>query len=111
MVIRKKRFNFDTLLGQNKQITLTKYDSPLTMVPAMVIYVNDKIDNIRPKFSLLEANLPSCSFLYMDYIVSRCISAIIMRNIKRNGIHALSRKIVVCKHNGLQVVFKNKIVD
>ena len=32
MVIRKKLFKIvDTLLGRNKQTTLPKYDSPLTM--------------------------------------------------------------------------------
>ena len=30
----------------------------------------DKIDNIRAEFPLLEANLPSNSFLSMDYIMS-----------------------------------------
>ena len=30
----------------------------------------DKIDNIRAEFPLLEANLPSYSFLLMDYIIA-----------------------------------------
>ena len=32
----------------------------------------DKIDNIRAEFPLLEANLPSYSFLSMDSIMSMC---------------------------------------
>ena len=39
---QKKKFNIvDTLLGRNKQTTLPKYDSPLS------IFFIDKIDNIR----------------------------------------------------------------
>ena len=48
----------DTLLGRNKQTTLPKYDSPLTMASVMNIFFIDKIDNIRAEFPLLEANLP-----------------------------------------------------
>ena len=36
----------DTLLGRNKQTTLTKYDSPLTMASVMNNFFIDKIDNI-----------------------------------------------------------------
>ena len=32
----------------------------------------DKIDNIRAEFPLLEANLPSYSFLSLDSIMSMC---------------------------------------
>ena len=31
-----------------------------------------EIDNIRAEFPLLEANLPSYSFISMDYIMSMC---------------------------------------
>ena len=59
MVIRKKLFKIvDTLLGRNKQTTLPKYDSPLTMASVMNNFFIDKIDNIRAEFPLLEANLP-----------------------------------------------------
>ena len=74
MVFRKKK-NFkivDTLLGQNKQTMLPKYDSPLTMASVMNNSLIDKIDNIRAEFPLLEANLPSYSFLSMDSIMSMC---------------------------------------
>ena len=62
----------DTLLGRNKEATLPKYDSPLTMASVMNIFFFDKIDNIRAEFPLLEANLPSYSFLSMDSIMSMC---------------------------------------
>ena len=53
----------DTLLARNKQTTLPKYDSPLTMASVMNNFVIDEIDNIRAEFPLLEANLPGYSFL------------------------------------------------
>ena len=63
MVIRKKLFKIvDTLLGRNKQTTLPKYDSPLTMASVMNIFFIDKIDNIRAEFPLLKANLPCYTF-------------------------------------------------
>ena len=65
----KKLFKIvDTLLGRNKQTTLPKYDSPLTMASVMNHFFIDKIDNIRTEFLLLEANLPCYSFLSMDSI-------------------------------------------
>ena len=68
MVIRKKLFKIvDTLLGRNKQTTLPKYDSPLTMASVMNNFFIDKINNIRAEFPL-EANLPCYSFLSMDSI-------------------------------------------
>ena len=70
---QKKLFKIvDTLLGRNKEATLPKYDSPLTMAPVMNTFFIDKIDNIRAEFPLLEANLPSYSFLSMDSIMSMC---------------------------------------
>ena len=57
---------------RNKEATLPKYDSPLTMASVMNTFFIDKIDNIRAEFPLLEANLPSYSFLSMDSIMSRC---------------------------------------
>ena len=64
MVISKKLFKIvDTLLGRNKQTTLPKYDSPLTMASVMYNFFIDKIDNIRAEFPLLEASLPCYSFL------------------------------------------------
>ena len=70
---QKKLFKIvDTLLGRNKEATLPKYDSPLTMASVMNNFFIDKIDNIRAEFPLLEANLPSYSFLSMDYIMSIC---------------------------------------
>ena len=73
MVIRKKLFKIvDTLLGRNKQTTLPKYDSPLTMASVMNNLFIDKIDNIRAEFPLLEANLPCYSFLSMDSIMPMC---------------------------------------
>ena len=63
---------FDTLLGRNKQTTLPKYDSPLTMASVMNNFLIDKIDNIRAEFPLLEANLPCYSFLSMDSIMPIC---------------------------------------
>ena len=47
---QKKLFQIvDTLLGRNKEATLPKYDSPLTMA-VMKKNVIDKIDNIRAEF-------------------------------------------------------------
>ena len=70
---QKKLFKIvDTLLGRNKEATLPKYDSPLTMASVMNTFFIDNIDNIRAEFPLLEANLPSYSFLSMDSIMSRC---------------------------------------
>ena len=62
----------NTLLGQNKQTELPKYDSPLTMASIMNNFLIDKIDNIRANFPLLEANLPSNSFISMDSIMPMC---------------------------------------
>ena len=77
MVIRIFFFKIvDTLLGQNKQTTLPKYDSPLTMASVMNIFFIDRIDNIRAEFPLLEANLPCYSFLSMDYIMPICTSTL-----------------------------------
>ena len=53
-------------------IGLPLYDSPLTMASVMNTFFIDKIDNIRAEFPLLEANLPSYSFLSMDSIMSIC---------------------------------------
>ena len=70
---QKKLFKIvDTLLGRNKQTTLPKYDSPLTMASVMNNFFIDKIYNIRAEFPLLEANLPCYSFLSMDYIMPIC---------------------------------------
>ena len=70
---QKKLFKIvDTLLGRNKEATLPKYDSPLTMASVINTFFIDKIDNIRAEFPLLEANLPSYSFLSMDSIMSMC---------------------------------------
>ena len=70
---QKKLFKIvDTLLGRNKEATLFKYDSPITMASVMNNFFIDKIDNIRAEFPLLEANLPSYSFLSMDSIMSMC---------------------------------------
>ena len=57
------------MLGRNKQTTLPKYDSPLTMASVMNNFFIDNIDNIRAEFPLLEANLPCYSFLSMDSII------------------------------------------
>ena len=77
MVIRKKLFKIvDTLLGRNKQTTLPKYDSSLTMASVMNNFFIDKIDNIRAEFPLLEANLPCCSFLSMDSIMPICTTTL-----------------------------------
>ena len=62
----------DTLQGRNKQTTLPKYDSPLTMASVMNNFFIDKIDNIRAEFPLLEANLPCYTFLSMDSIMPIC---------------------------------------
>ena len=51
---------------------LPKYDSPLTMASVMNNFFIDKTDNIRAEFPLLEANLPSYSFILMDSIMSMC---------------------------------------
>ena len=73
MVIRKKLFKIvDTLLGRNTQTTLPNYDSPLTMASVMNNFFNDKVDNIRAEFPLLEANLPCYSFLSIDSIMPIC---------------------------------------
>ena len=66
----------DTLLGRNKQTTLPKYDSPLTMATVMNNFFIDKIDNIRAEFPLLEANLPCYSFLSMDSIMPICTTTL-----------------------------------
>ena len=77
MVIRKKLFKIvDTLLGRNKQTTLPKYDSPLTMASVMNYFFIDKIDNIRAEFPLSEANLPWYSFFSMDYIMPICTTTL-----------------------------------
>ena len=48
---QKKLFKIvDTLLGQNNQTTLPKYDSPLTMASVMNIYLIDKIDIFELSF-------------------------------------------------------------
>ena len=62
----------DTFLGRNKQNTLPKYDSPLTMTSVMNNFFIYKIDNIRAEFPLLDANLSCYSFLSMDSIVPIC---------------------------------------
>ena len=70
---QKKLFKIvDTLLGRNKEATLPKYDLPLTMASVMNTFFIVKIDNIRAEFPLLEANLPSYSFLSIDSIMSMC---------------------------------------
>ena len=66
------RRSFSKLLRRNKEATLPKYDSPLTMASIMSNFIIDKMDIIRAEFPLLEANLPSYSFLSMDYIMSMC---------------------------------------
>ena len=73
---RKKIKIVDTLLGRNKQTTLLKYDSPLTMASVMNNIFIDKIENIRAEFPLLEANLPCYSFLSMDYIMPICTTTL-----------------------------------
>ena len=42
------------------------------MASVMNNFFIDKIDNILAEFPLLEANLPSYSFLSMDSIMSMC---------------------------------------
>ena len=42
------------------------------MASVMNTFFIDKIDNIRAEFPLLEANLPSYSFISMDSIMSMC---------------------------------------
>ena len=64
------------MLGRNKQTTLPKYDSPLTMASVMNIFFINKIDSIRAEFPLLEANLPSYPFLSIDYIMSICTTTL-----------------------------------
>ena len=54
----------DTLLGRNKQTTLPKYDSPLTMASVMNNVFIDKIDKIRAEFPLIEANLPCVTHFF-----------------------------------------------
>ena len=57
---QKKLFKIvDIWLGQNKEATLSKYNSLRTMTSVMNNFFIDKIDNIQVEFSLLEANLPS----------------------------------------------------
>ena len=74
---QKKLFKIvNTLLGRNKQTTLPKYDSPLTMASVMNNFFIDKIDNIRAEFPLLEANLPCYSFLSMDSIMPICTTTL-----------------------------------
>ena len=74
---QKKTFQIvDTLLERNKQTSLPKYDSPLTMASVMKKKLIDKIDNIRAEFPLLEANLPCYSFLSMDSIMSICTTTL-----------------------------------
>ena len=75
MVIRIFKI-FDTLLGRNKQTTLAKYDSPLTMASVMNNFFIDKNDNIRAEFPLLKANLPCYSFLSMDSIMPICTNTL-----------------------------------
>ena len=73
----KKLVNIiDTLLGRNKQTTLPKYDSPITMASVMNNFFIDKIDNIRAEFPLLEANLPCYSFLSIDSIIPICTTTL-----------------------------------
>ena len=66
---QKKLFKIvDTLLGQNNQTTLPKYDSPLTMASVMKIYFIDKIDIfelIRSEFTIL---LISFNGFYYDNV-------------------------------------------
>ena len=66
----------DTFLGRNKQTILLKYDSPLTMTSVMNIVFINKTDNIRAELTLLEANLPSYSFLSMDSIMPMCTTSL-----------------------------------
>ena len=60
----------------NKQATLPKYDSPLTIASVMNNFFIDKIDNIRVEFPLLKANLPCYSFLSMDSITPICTTTL-----------------------------------
>ena len=76
MVIRKNFKIVDTLLGRNKQTTLPKYDSPLTMASVMNNFFIDKINNIRAEFPLLGENLPCYSFLSMDSIMPLCTTTL-----------------------------------
>ena len=77
MVIRKKLFKIvDTLLGRNKQTTIPKYDSPLTMASVMNNFIIYKVNNIRAEFPLLEAKLPCYSFLSMDSIMLICTTTL-----------------------------------
>ena len=76
MEIRKNFKIVDTLLGRNKQTTIPKYDSSLTMASVMNKFFIDKIDNIRAEFPLLEANLPCYSFLSMDSIMPICTTTL-----------------------------------
>ena len=62
--------------GRNKQTTLPKYDSLLTMASVMNNFFIDKIDNIRAEFPLLEANLPCYSFHSMDFIMPICTTTL-----------------------------------
>ena len=75
---QKKLFKIvDTLLGRNKEATLPKYDSPVTMATVMNTLFIAKIFNIRAEFPLLEANLPSYSFLSMHSIMSMCLTGLL----------------------------------
>ena len=64
------------MLGRNKQTTLSKYDSPLTMASVMDNFFIDKIENIPAEFPLLEANLPCYSFHSMDSIIPICTTTL-----------------------------------
>ena len=44
--------------------------------PLWTIFFIGKIGNIRAEFPILEANLPSYSFLSMDYIMPMCPSSL-----------------------------------
>ena len=66
-----------TLLGRNKQMTLSKYDSPLAMATIInIFFFIDKIDNIGAEFPLFVANLPSYTFLSLDSIMPRCTTSL-----------------------------------
>ena len=67
-----------TVLGRNKEATLPKYDSPLTMASVMNTFYIDKIDNIRAEFPLLETNLPSYSFRIVSYKDKRQVMPVVV---------------------------------
>ena len=50
----------------------------------------DKNDNIRAEFPLLEANLPSYSFLSMDYIMPMCPSSGVQASKKNENFNGTS---------------------